>query len=165
MLGGSTTQLFRNLSFALRFAEGDEIIISGLDHEANVAAWLDMAKRDRMTVKWWMPTEPSSNPVLTADNLQPLLSPRTRFVACTHTSNVLGGVHDIAAIAKTVHAVPGAMLAVDAVAYAPHRLVDVKALDVDFYCFSWYKVRASALAFLTISQPAGYDTLYPRYRR
>ena len=54
-----------------------------------------------------------------------------------HTSNILGTISDIKAIAAVVHEVPGALLAVDAVAYAPHRKVDVKDLGVDFYSFSW----------------------------
>jgi len=70
------------------------------------------------------------------------------LVTCTHASNVLGTIHDIEAIAETVHTVPGAMLCVDAVAYAPHRRLDVKALDVDFYCFSWYKVYGPHIAML-----------------
>ena len=78
--------------------------------------------------------------MLTPENLRPLLSKKTRFVACTHTSNVLGGIHDIKAIAQEVHTVPGALLCVDGVALAPHRGVDVKELGVDFYSFSWYKV-------------------------
>jgi selenocysteine lyase/cysteine desulfurase len=69
------------------------------------------------------------------------MSEKTRLVTCTHVSNVLGSIHDIKAFADVVHKVPGAMLVVDAVAFAPHRVVDVKALEVDFYGFSWYKVR------------------------
>lgn len=61
-------------------------------------------------------------------------------MTCTHASNILGTIHDIKAIAAAVHTIPGALLCVDAVAYAPHRLIDVKDLGVDFYCFSWYKV-------------------------
>ena len=89
-----------------------------------------------------MPPSTTSDPVLTSENLRPLLSEKTKFVACTHTSNVLGTIHNIKAIADAVHEVPGAMLCVDGVAYAPHREVDVKALGVDFYAFSWYKVRS-----------------------
>lgn len=91
-------------------------------------------------MKWWMPPSATSDPVLTPENLKPLLSEKTKFVACTHTSNVLGTIHNIKAIAGAVHEVPGAMLCVDGVAYAPHREVDVKALGIDFYAFSWYKV-------------------------
>ena len=61
-------------------------------------------------------------------------------MTCTHTSNVLGTIHDIMSIAKEVQKVPGAKLCVDGVALAPHREVDVKDLGIDFYAFSWYKV-------------------------
>ena len=83
------------------------------------------------------------NPKLDLDVLKGLLSSRTRLVACTHASNVLGTINDIRAIADTVHTVPGAMLCVDGVTFAPHRRVDVQALGVDFYAFSWYKVGLS----------------------
>lgn len=63
-----------------------------------------------------------------------------------HVSNVLGSIHPVRAIADLVHTIPGAMLCVDGVAFAPHRQIDVKALDVDFYCFSWYKVFGPHLA-------------------
>ena len=62
------------------------------------------------------------------------------LVTCTHASNVLGTIHDVRNIAEMVHTVPRAKLCVDGVALAPHREVDVKALGVDFYAFSWYKV-------------------------
>ena len=78
--------------------------------------------------------------MLTPEDLRPLLSEKTKLVACTHTSNVLGTIHDIRAIADEVHKISGARLCVDGVALAPHREVDVKALGADFYSFSWYKV-------------------------
>lgn len=86
---------------------------------------------------------------LTADNLRPLLSNKTKLVTCTHTSNILGTIHDIKAIADEVHKIPGALLCVDGVAFAPHREVDVKALGVDFYSFSWYKVH---ITFVIVAQ-------------
>ena len=139
VLGASTTVLFRTLSFALNFPAGSEIIISKLDHEANIAAWVDLAARQNLTVRWWV-SKSSTNPKLEASDLKELLTEKTVLVTCTHASNILGTIHDILAIAEAVHAIPGALLCVDAVAYAPHREVDVKALGVDFYCFSWYKV-------------------------
>ena len=139
VIGPSTTQLFSNLGQALEFPPDAEIVISSIDHETNISPWLRAAKAHKLTVKWWTP---SKGLTLTAENLRPLLSERTRLVTCTHTSNVLGTIHDIKAIADEVHKVHGAMLCVDGVAYAPHREVDVKALDVDFYSFSWYKVAA-----------------------
>jgi selenocysteine lyase/cysteine desulfurase len=64
---------------------------------------------------------------------------KTKLFACTQTSNILGTINDVKAIAKTVHEVPGALFCVDAVAYAPHRAIDVRDWGVDFYSFSWYK--------------------------
>ena len=139
VLGSSTTQLFRNLSFALEYPAGSELIISKIDHEANIASWVAMAARQKLILKWWLP-KTKENPKLLASDLKELLSEKTVLVTCTHASNILGTIHDIKAIADAVHTIPGAMLCVDAVAYAPHRRIDVKALGVDFYGFSWYKV-------------------------
>lgn len=153
VLGPSTTQLFRNLSLALyeHLTPGSEIILSKLDHEANVASWLQMAEWRNLTVKWWDAPD-KQNPKLESSVLKTLLSDKTKLVCCTHTSNILGTISDIKQIAKTVHTVPGALLCVDAVAYAPHRQVDMRDLDVDFYCFSWYKVYGPHIAMLYAKQ-------------
>ncbi|OTB02107.1 hypothetical protein M426DRAFT_205555 [Hypoxylon sp. CI-4A] len=153
--GPSTTQLLRNLSFTFEFQEGDEIVVSAVDHEANIAPWKDLAERQNLDIKWWVPETGETNPRLLPDDLKLLLSPRTRLVTCTHASNVLGTIHDVKAIAETVHAtVPGALVCVDGVAYAPHRPVDVKALGVDFYVLSWYKIFGPHVAMLYGSREA-----------
>lgn len=144
VLGASTTQLFMNLAGALKLNEGDEIILSKMEHETNVKPWLAMAGRLKLTIKWWVSEKPALK--LTPENLKPLLSEKTKFVACTHVSNILGTIHDVKAIADAVHEV-GALLCVDGVSYAPHRQVDVKAFGVDFYAFSWYKVLFSVASF------------------
>ncbi|KAF2104978.1 aminotransferase class-V [Rhizodiscina lignyota] len=152
VLGPSTTQLFRNLSQSLGplLSAGDELVISKLDHEANIASWVTLAEQKNLTIKWWSTESavPCHNPKLTPENLKPLLSSKTKLVTCTHASNILGTIHDIRALADTVHTIPGAMICVDAVAYAPHRKLDMKALDVDFYSFSWYKVYGPHIANL-----------------
>ncbi|EEU43397.1 uncharacterized protein NECHADRAFT_94964 [Fusarium vanettenii 77-13-4] len=153
VFGSSTTQLFRNLSFTLQFNEGDELVVSQVDHEANIASWVDLAARQKLVLKWWKPKD-LNNPKLFASDLPELLSPRTRLVTCTHSSNILGTIHDIPAIAREVHKIPGAMLCVDGVAYAPHRPIDVKAFGVDFYCFSWYKVYGPHVSMLYASHGA-----------
>ena len=140
VIGSATTQLFRNLSSALDFAAGDELVLCAFNHEANSASWVDVAARLNLTVKWWGVPAPDHNPQLRVADLQTLLTPRTKLVAIPHVSNILGTLHDVAAIAAAVHAVPGALLCVDGVAFAPHGRVDVRALGVDFYAFSWYKV-------------------------
>lgn len=146
VFGASTTQLFRNLSYALRFSPGDEIVVSRIDHEANIASWVDLAERQNLVLKWWKP-EAGPHPQLLASDLANLLSPKTRLVTCTHASNILGTITDVRAVADVAHSV-GALLCVDAVAYAPHRPVDVKAFGVDFYCFSWYKVYGPHVSML-----------------
>jgi len=86
--------------------------------------------------------------------LKKLLSPRTKIVACTHTSNILGTIIDIKTIAETVHSIKGAILCVDGVAHMPHQRIDVKELGVDFYSFSWYKVYGPHIAMLYGSKAA-----------
>ena len=157
VLGPSTTQLFRNLSQSLydHVTPGTEIVVSKLDHEANIAAWVQLAKDRQARLVWW-DSPNKQNPQLDTNVLKSLLSEKTRLVNCTHTSNILGTINDIKSIAATVHTPqsPDALLCVDAVAYAPHRAVDVKDLGVDFYSFSWYKVYGPHIASLYASQSA-----------
>ncbi|KAL9630711.1 MAG: hypothetical protein Q9164_006281, partial [Protoblastenia rupestris] len=154
VIGPSTTQLFSNLSQILCLPPASELVISQIDHETNISPWLRLAKLQGHTVKWWKPDPGDETMMLTPQNLQPLLSEKTRLVTCTHTSNVLGGIHDIWRIADTVHTIPGAMLCVDGVALAPHRRINMKELDVDFYSFSWYKVYGPHIAVLYASPTA-----------
>ncbi|KAK2756669.1 hypothetical protein FQN54_005114 [Arachnomyces sp. PD_36] len=156
VLGSSTTQLLRNLSIALQpsLKPGDEIILSQIDHEANLAPWVQLAEWRGLVVKWWDPVSTAAdsaevrNPKLKPEVLKGMLTPRTRLVACTHASNVLGTINDVRAIADTVHTIPGALLCVDGVTLAPHRRIDMQALGVDFYAFSWYKVYGPHISIL-----------------
>ena len=138
VMGGATTALMFQLIQAIlpQVRPGDEVILTNTDHEANIGAWLRLQAAGA-TVHFW-----NVNPEtleLDLSDLQRLLSPRTMWVAMTHASNVLGTVNPVAEVAKRVHAV-GGRLCVDAVAYAPHRLVDVQASGADVYVFSFYKV-------------------------
>ena len=156
VFGPSTTQLFRNVSVALKVQPGQEIILSNLDHEANLAPWVQMAEWKGLTVKWWIPSKnTTSNPKLEVEDLKKLLTEKTRLVCCTHTSNILGTITDVASLAKAIHDTsPNALFCVDAVAYAPHAGIDVKALGVDFYSFSWYKVYGPHVSMLYVSEKA-----------
>ena len=78
-------------------------MISQIDHEANISSWVRLARLQDHTVKWWRPTNDDEDMMLTPENLRPLLTQKTRFVAMTHASNVLGGIHDVKAIADLVH--------------------------------------------------------------
>ena len=124
------------------------MIVSNLCHEASASAWISLAKDLKIAIKWWSPP-PGDDACLSLSTLSPLLTPKTRLVTCNHVSNVIGTIHPIREVADLVHSrVPGAIVIVDGVAWAPHRPVDVKALDVDFYCFSWYKVFGPHIAQL-----------------
>lgn len=152
VLGSATTQLFRNLSYALKLNQGDEIIVSSVDHEANIAPWVDLAEQKGLKLKWWKPNHLTS-PKLLASDLEAIISEETKLVCCTHASNILGTITDIKSIARVAHRW-GAMICVDGVGYAPHRPIDVKDLGVDFYCFSWYKVYGPHISMLYGSRAA-----------
>jgi cysteine desulfurase family protein (TIGR01976 family) len=138
VMGPSTTMMLKVLSICLgqTFTSGDEIIVTNCDHEANIGAWMALEKQG-IKVKVWQ-IRPDTLELHLAD-LEALMSPRTKLVTLTHASNVLGTINPIKEIAKFVHD-RNAMICVDGVAYAPHRLVDVQDLDVDFYALSFYKV-------------------------
>ncbi|MBN3949567.1 MAG: cysteine desulfurase-like protein [Nostoc sp. NMS7] len=138
VMGPSTTMMLKVLSICLSqtFTSGDEIIVTNCDHESNIGAWFALEKQG-MKVKVWE-IRPDTLELHLAD-LEPLMTQRTKLVALTHASNVLGTINPIKEIAAFVHD-RNTMICVDGVAYAPHRLVDVQDLDVDFYALSCYKV-------------------------
>ena len=138
ILGSSTTALIKNLSYSLAeiLDPGDEIIVTNCDHEANIGAWRALEKR-AIDIKEWRINQDTLK--LDLEDLETLMTPKTRLVAVTHTSNILGTINPIKEIASFVHE-RGALICVGGVAYAPHGLVDVQELDVDFYAFSLYKV-------------------------
>lgn len=137
VFGPSTTQLMATLAGAMRsqFAPGDEIILTVADHESNIGAWERLSEFG-VVIKFWPVNRDSYEMKL--DDLAPLMTDRTRLVCIHHVSNILGSVNPIADIAHFVHD-RGAKIVVDAVAYAPHRAIDVQAWDVDYYVFSLYK--------------------------
>ncbi|MBB3945176.1 cysteine desulfurase family protein (TIGR01976 family) [Rhizobium skierniewicense] len=137
VFGSSTTSLLQNLARTMQsqLSTGDEIIVTVSDHESNIGPW-DRLQDAGITLKFW----PLNKETLQLDlaDLEPLMSERTKMVCVTHVSNILGSINPIREIADFVHA-RGAKICVDAVAYAPHRAVDVQAFDVDYYVFSLYK--------------------------
>ena len=138
VMGSSSTMLLKLLSFSFSklLEPGDEIIISNSEHASNIGPWLDL-ERHGVKIKFWN-INPQTLRLEIADLLQ-LMTKRTRLVTVTHVSNILGTINPIEKITQVVHE-HGALVCVDGVAYAPHRLIDVQALDVDFYVFSLYKV-------------------------
>jgi cysteine desulfurase family protein (TIGR01976 family) len=146
VLGASSTVLAQQLATALRagWRAGDEVVVTNLDHEANVGPWRKL-ERTGIAVREWR-VRPGTL-TLHLEDLEPLLSGRTRLVAFTHCSNIVGTIVDVAAVAARVRAA-GALSCVDGVAFAPHRRVDVKALGADFYLASLYKVYGPHLALM-----------------
>jgi cysteine desulfurase family protein (TIGR01976 family) len=148
IIGHSTTMNVYLLAQALRpsLKPGDEVIVTNLDHEANIGAWRRLAEFGVIIREWQI--DPVTG-FLDVAKLDELLNSKTRLVAASHCSNIVGSFNDIPAIAKKVHAA-GALLMVDGVAAAPHRAVNVKELDVDFYAFSLYKTFGPHLALLYV---------------
>lgn len=137
--GPNMTSLTLAVSRALasRWRSGDEIVVTRLDHDANVAPWLLLA-RDAGLVVRWLDFDPE-NGRLSLDALPGLLGDRTRLVAVGAASNALGTINDIAAIVRTVRACCDALVFVDAVQAVPHLPVDVRALGCDLLACSPYK--------------------------
>ncbi|MCP3916447.1 MAG: cysteine desulfurase-like protein [bacterium] len=138
VLGASSTQLAALLARALRgtWEDRDEVVVTTLDHETNVGPWASLRAQGIEVREWRMRSETAT---LELEDLEPHLSPRTRLVAFTACSNITGTFPDAKAIIERIHAA-GALACIDAVAFAPHRRVDVAALDADFCFFSLYKV-------------------------
>lgn len=136
--GRSATQLTYDFSRTLAkgWRPGDEIVLSRLDHDANVRPWIQAAERAGVTVRWIEIDGASTE--LDLGSYERALSPRTRLVAVTAASNVLGTRPPVRRIADRAHEV-GALLFVDGVHYAAHHLVDVPALGADLFVCSPYK--------------------------
>lgn len=135
-------QNMTSLTFAMShsigalLAAGDEIVLTRMDHDANVAPWLMLAE-DRGLVVRWLDFSPETFEFDLAQ-LAALLTDRTRLVAVCFASNITGTINDVAAISRMAHDA-GALVYVDAVQYAPHGLIDVQVLDCDFLVCSAYK--------------------------
>jgi cysteine desulfurase family protein (TIGR01976 family) len=157
--GRSATQLTYDFSrhLAKTWREGDEIIVSRLDHDANVRPWVQAAERAGVTVRW-IEIDPATTE-LDLDSYELALSSRTRLVAVTGASNVLGTIPPVRRIADRAHAV-GALVYVDGVHYAAHALVDVPALGADLFVCSPYKFLGPHCGVLA-GDPALLESLDP----
>ncbi len=157
VLGPSSTALAYRFAQALgqTWAAGDEIVVTRLDHEANVRPWVQEAQRRGVTVRWADPDVETLD--LPTAAVADLLGPRTRLVAVTAASNVVGTRPDLRAIADAAHAA-GALVFVDGVHATPHGPVDVVALGADFWTTSAYKWSGPHLAAL-VAAPELLDGL------
>ena len=143
--GMNATSFLRLVSLAIGESLRDrrEIIVTDLDHEANIAVWLAL-DRFGARIRWWRIRDDGR---LHPEDLEPLLSERTRLVACTVASNAIGSTVDVPEVARRAHAA-GAELLLDAVHYGPHGLFDVQAWGCDYLVCSGYKIFAPHMGFL-----------------
>ena len=139
------------------WSPGDEIVVSRLDHDANVRPWVRYAEKSGATLRW-IDFDVATGHLDVAD-VESVLSDRTKLVAITGASNIIGTRPDLPAIAKSVHAV-GALLYVDGVHLTAHTVIDVKAIGTDFYGCSPYKFFGPHIGVIAAA-PALLETLHP----
>ncbi|MEV6164933.1 cysteine desulfurase-like protein [Streptomyces sp. NPDC052052] len=159
VFGRSSTQLAYDLARTLAkdWGPGDEVVVSRLDHDSDIRPWIQAAELVGATVRW-ADFDPATGE-LRVDHIDAVLSARTRLVAVTAASNLIGTRPDIPAIADLVHRA-GALLHVDAVHYASHAVVDLPCLGADFLVCSPYKFLGPHLGVLA-SSPELLETLRP----
>jgi cysteine desulfurase/selenocysteine lyase len=129
--------------------EGDNIVITAMEHHSNIVPWQHLAEKKNAELRYLAADEDG---LLDISELDSIVDSRTKIVAATHMSNVLGSINPIAELANRAHAV-GAVILVDAAQSVPHMPVDVQALDADFLCFSAHKMLG----------PTGIGVLWGRY--
>ena len=133
---------------ALGLKAGDEIVVTEMEHHANLIPWQQLAARTGALLRF-VPVDDAG--LLRLDDLDSIITPRTRVLAFTHVSNVLGVINSVDLLVARARAV-GALVVLDACQSAPHLALDVKALDVDFAAFSGHKMLG----------PTGIGVLYGR---
>ena len=159
IIGPNMTTLTYRLAgtLARAWGPGDEIVVSRLDHDANIRPWVQAAQHSGATVRW--AEVDTATAELPSGQFAELVSDRTRLVAVTAASNIVGTRPEVAAIAATAHAV-GALCYVDGVHATPHVPVDVAALGADFYATSAYKWSGPHIGTV-VAKPALLETLSP----
>ena len=157
--GRSMTQITFDIArtLAQNWGPGDEIVASRLDHDANVRPWVRFAEQSGATLRW-IEFDPATGHLDISD-VESVINERTKLVAITAASNLIGTRPDVPAISKAVHAV-GGLLYVDGVHNTPHAVVDFAAMGADFYGCSPYKFFGPHIGVMTAS-PALLETLHP----
>ncbi len=132
-----------------RVGPGDEIVVTEMEHHANLVPWQELCRRTGATLRWFSLTDDYRLELADVDSV---ITPRTKVLALTHQSNVLGTVPPVAELAEAAHKV-GALVVLDACQSVPHRPIDFPSLGVDFAAFSGHKMLG----------PTGIGGLYGRY--
>lgn len=144
--GMNATSFIRMVSLAIGQTLGpgrNEIVVTDIDHDANIATWLQLEKAGA-TFRWWRMRDDGT---LNAEDLKPLLSNKTRIVAFTRTAHSIGSIVDVKDAARLAHAA-GAEVFIDCVHYGPHGVIDVQEWDCDYLVCSGYKTFAPHMGFL-----------------
>ncbi|HEY1567418.1 MAG TPA: cysteine desulfurase-like protein [Solirubrobacteraceae bacterium] len=159
VLGPNMTTLTFHVADALsrQWSHGDEIVVTSLDHDANIRPWVIAAQRAGATVRW-AEFDPRTGE-LPAAVFDEVVGERTRLVAVTAASNAIGSRPEVRAIADRAHAA-GALVYVDGVHATPHVPTDMRALGADFYAFSTYKLFGPHAAAL-VADPALLERVMP----
>lgn len=159
VFGRSATQLTYDFSrtLAATWSPGDEVVVTRLDHDANIRPWIQAAQRVGATVRW-ADFDPATGE-LTVDDIRAVLSDRTRLVAVTAASNLIGTRPAIPEISRLAHEA-GALAYVDGVHHTAHTLVDLERLGADFYICSPYKFLGPHHGVLA-ARPELLETLRP----
>ena len=146
IIGGSTSINLYVLSNALKYSlkPGDEVIVTNQDHEANISPWRRLSEVGAIIKEWKINPQTAE---LEIEQLEKLLSNRTKILAITHCSNIVGTVNNLKKISDLAHKY-NAIVIGDGVSFAPHGFPDVKELGVDFYTFSLYKTYGPHIALL-----------------
>ncbi len=146
LIGGSTSINLYVLSNALKklIKPGDEIIVTNQDHEANISPWRKLKEIGAKIIEWKFNTKTHE---LDISKLKKIINKKTKILAVTHCSNIVGSVNDLKTISEIAHKF-GTIVVGDGVSYAPHGFPNVKELGVDFYTFSLYKTYGPHLALL-----------------
>ncbi len=146
IIGGSTSVNLYVLSNALKkyINTGDEIIVTNQDHEANISPWRRLEREGAIIKEWKFNL---NNHELELSELENLITSKTKILAVTHCSNIVGSINNLKKISEIAHKKDIIVIG-DGVSYAPHGFPDVKELGVDFYTFSLYKTYGPHLALL-----------------
>ncbi len=146
LIGGSTSINLYVLSNALKhfLSPGDEIIVTNQDHEANISPWRRLKEVGANIIEWKFNLD---NHELEISELEKIITSKTKILAVTHCSNIVGSINNLKKIASIAHK-RNIIVIGDGVSYAPHGFPDVKELDIDFYTFSLYKTYGPHLALL-----------------